>query len=632
MSSYLSSTPPKFHGEFRVYQQLLSFDDEDLFFWSSLDFIPNVNDIDLLVWHKKEGVFVLEIKAITLDMILEFSFNSCEIKGRGNDRSPQNQAYDALQSLRNFLSPQINKVPFMVSSVVWPLITRSEWKASFKASSEIANLADSMIMMDDIFTAPSIFVERLRKIWKSPPQRRGSDFEFKNDNEVFHTFASCLNPKASPIQVFSDRQKLINLEKGIKKDLFRDFPPYLSGTTIFKGQPGTGKTYRLLQIGIMHSRENAKVLFCCFNQVLASDIQRILNILDLTLKADGDSFSIKENIQVLDISTLLNKVCEELGIEYPKDEFDVWGNIISEELNKNLAFLTYPKYDTILIDECQDFKEWQLNCAKSMGNHDCQYVIGFGQSQDLYNEKSDLFLEYIKEVFQHSDTRTLRRNFRNSKKIYQLAELILEANFDSSKIPAIYLKRFKKKKKPENDEIIFDIDNENIAAINYINDDINYDSSNYLFELNDLMVNQYEELISSELLRLGDNNPIDLLILVPETNRDEVIWVRQALERIESNTKIGYLDYVATTNRKLIAPANKIRLVTFHSSRGLEATNVLILGIEKLKMFKESANRLGFITSSRAILNLTFCSRSSRKNHINQFIEDSILFLSKSNE
>jgi hypothetical protein len=627
MSTFLSSSPPKYRGEFQVYQQLLSFDDEDLYFWSSLDSIPNVNDVDLLVWHKKQGVFVLEIKAITLDMLIEFSFNSCEIKGRGTDRSPQNQAYDAFQSLRNYLKPQLNNVPFMVSSVVWPLITKNEWEESFKGSTQISNLANSMIMRDDIFTAPSIFESKLKKIRVSPPQRRGTNIDFKHDNELFHAFCNCLDPKAKPTQISSDRQKLKNIEKGIKKDIFRDFPPDNSGTTIFKGAPGTGKTYRLLQVGIVHSRENLKVLFCCFNQVLASDIQRILNLLDLTLKKEGDNFSIKENIQVIDITSMINKVCEELKIDYPKDDFEVWGNIISGELTKSESFSKYPKYDTVLIDECQDFKEWQLNCAKSMGKIDGQFVIGFGPGQDLYLDEQAFNLDSIKHLFQNPDIISLRRNFRNSKKFYQLAELILESIFDSSRIPTIYEKRFKRKKKPESNMVIFDIDNENIASINYINDDLDYESPNFTSSLNDLMVNQYEELISTELKRLGNNSPIDLLLLVPETSKDEVIWVRKALERIESKIKIGYLDYVDSNNRKLIAPDNKIRLVTFHSARGLEATNVIIFGVEKLKMFKDLAPKLGFIITSRAILNLTFCSRSSRKNYINQFIEDAILFL-----
>lgn len=628
MSLFLSSAPPKFIGELRVYQQLSSFEDDNLLFWTSLDFIPNVNDIDLLIWHKKLGVFILEIKAIPLNMLKEFSFNSCDIEGRGPDRSPQNQAYDGLQSLRNYLAPQMNKVPFMVSSVIWPLISRSEWNEGFKNSPELAALSESMIMMDDIFSGYSVFEAKLAKIWKSPPQRRGSDFDFKHDNLTFQSFSYCLNPKAKPVLISSDRQKLQNLEKGIKKDIFRDYPPYVAGTTLFRGAPGTGKTYRLLQIGIMHSRESAKVLFCCFNQVLASDIQRILNLLDLTLKSEGDTFSIKENIQVVDITSLISKICGELSIDYPKNDFNTWGKIISEELNKNKSFADYPKFDTVLIDECQDFSDWQLNCAKSMGNEDCQYIIGIGPGQDIYSNKANATENSIKEIFHNPEIKSLRRNFRNSKKIYQLSELILESKFDSSKIPAIFERRFKKNKFQDEERVIFDIDNQNSAVIHYISDDeLSFDTPNFKERLDELMVAQYEELICSELLRLGENNPLDLLLLVPETEREEVLWVRKALQNIEINKKIGYLDYVVFENRKLIAPERKIRLVTFHSSRGLEATNVVIFGIEKLKLFKEIGPKIGFIATSRAILNLTFCSRSSRKNHINEFIENAVRFL-----
>ena len=122
MSVSYSPSPPKHKGELEVYKQLLGFDDSFLNFWSSLDFIPGVNDIDLLVWHEKQGVFVIEIKAIKLDMLISFGFHSCEIEGRGEDRSPQSQAYEAMQSLRNYLSPKVSKMPFMIPTVLWPYI------------------------------------------------------------------------------------------------------------------------------------------------------------------------------------------------------------------------------------------------------------------------------------------------------------------------------------------------------------------------------------------------------------------------------------------------------------------------------------------------------------------------------
>ena len=134
MGIELSTIAPRHKGEKDVNQQLATQEDNSLYFWSSLDFIPGVNDIDLLIWHKDIGCFVVEIKAIPIDMLVSFSFSTCEISGRGIDRSPQNQAYDALQSLRNYLVPLLNKMPFMVATVCWPLISRFEWNECFKHS------------------------------------------------------------------------------------------------------------------------------------------------------------------------------------------------------------------------------------------------------------------------------------------------------------------------------------------------------------------------------------------------------------------------------------------------------------------------------------------------------------------
>ena len=83
MGISLTSFPPRHRGELAVYQQLTLQKDDALYLWASLDFIPGVNDIDLLMWHEEIGCFVVEIKAISLEMLISFSFSSCEIEGGG---------------------------------------------------------------------------------------------------------------------------------------------------------------------------------------------------------------------------------------------------------------------------------------------------------------------------------------------------------------------------------------------------------------------------------------------------------------------------------------------------------------------------------------------------------------------
>ncbi len=627
MTVTFSPSPPKHYGELQVYKQLLGFNDDSLFFWSSLDFIPSVNDVDLLVWHQKQGVFVIEIKAIPINMLLKFGLHSCEIEGRGEERSPQNQAYDALKSLREYLSPKF-KMPYMVATVMWPLISRSEWKLRFKNSIEISELSNSMIMKDDIYSGAESFEKKLKDIWINPPVRKGSDYSFRHDAITFKNFCDSLNPSASPTPAVSDLAKLKTLEKGIKRELIRSFPPFIDQKVVFQGAPGTGKTFRLLQIGIMHARENARVLFCCFNQVLASDINRVLNLLDISFKLAGDNTPFKDLIRVIDIYSLATQLCTDLSIDIPKNDFEIWGQLINDELNKDDLLSKYPKYNTILIDECQDFMNWQLRIPITLANQKSQIILGIGSGQEIYSDTAENHENLTSILGTGIKTYNLRRNFRNVKPVYQLAHLFYECEMSDIKIENIFEKRFKHRTN-KTQEIEFDISDSNIPALAYILDNIDYEVPSYKEKLTSLIVPQYEELITTELNKLDkEASPSDLLILVPEIDGDEVKWARIALSNIEQKKEIGFIDYVEQTNRKKIAPKDKIRLVTYHSCRGLEGVSVLIFGIEKINIFDKSQNKispkLGYIALSRAIFNLTICVRASKKNYITEFIEKSL--------
>ena len=419
MGISLTPFPPRHHGELAVYQQLTLQKDDALYLWASLDFIPGVNDIDLFMWHEEIGCFVVEIKAIPLEMLVTFGFSSCEIEGRGLDRSPQNQAYDAMQSLRNYLAPRVDKTPFMVATVCWPLISRSEWKERFRHAPEISGLSDSMIMREDLYSGPDSLKGRLKEIWVRPPVRKGSSYPFKHDRDVFQSFRAALDPKASPQPLKTDMAKLEALEKGIKRDLMRSFPPFSDTKVLFQGKPGTGKTFRLQQIGIMHAREGAKVLLCCFNQVLASEFIRFINLLDLDFKKSGVENSIKEYIDVIDITSLAMRLCNDLGVVMDLKDFNEWGKLITEEFKTPGTLDGYPKYNTVLIDESQDFSAWQIELIMLLSAPGATIAMGVGAGQELYSSLAD---ESIGSRLQKIGFKVanLRRNFRNAKPIYCL--------------------------------------------------------------------------------------------------------------------------------------------------------------------------------------------------------------------
>ena len=227
----------------------------------------------------------------------------------------------------------------------------------------------------------------------------------------------------------------------------------------------------------------------------------------------------------------------------------------------------------------------------------------------------------------------LRRNFRNAKPIYELVHLIYECGFDSKKIPSVYTKNFLTKKNSSTElDLVFDISDAKFPSLLYIDDDINlqYDQPYYHEQLIQKLATEYGNLILSQF-NLNDHKSNDILILVPDTTGDDIRAVRIALKNLYENQYIGFIDYVEKKSRKYIAPEGKLRIVTFHSSRGLEASKVLIFGIEKLQLLSRvtggDLNNLGYITISRAIFDLTVCIRSNKTNQVTKFIEDAMTYI-----
>ena len=91
---------------------------------------------------------------------------------------------------------------------------------------------------------------------------------------------------------------------------------------VFYGLPGTGKTFRLFQIAINHAIEGQKVLFCCYNTVLAADIKRLIQLTHIAREEANKISDFLPNITVTTISSLLKTVAKTLNVieEIPPEE------------------------------------------------------------------------------------------------------------------------------------------------------------------------------------------------------------------------------------------------------------------------------------------------------------------------
>jgi hypothetical protein len=408
----------------------------------------------------------------------------------------------------------------------------------------------------------------------------------------------------------SDRRRLESIESRVNKELLQEFPPGGGVKAVFTGHPGTGKTFRLLSIGVAHAYKGQKVLFVCFNKTLASDVRRVL------------SFNQKLNLSdhrpdIVDVSELGTRALDFNCCE-PLDEksYDEWGKMVVSEIQNKGLFID--SYDTILVDEAHDMKDWQLELIHLHAERNSTICLALGKGQELYRDDSGA-LRWLEEVSSDKEfiSRPLRRNFRNTKAQYFAALAFHEAWPDKfQKINAVYGSIFSRRS-TTSELLDFGREGEPLTYIplpelpgEYEDLGANQDS---------LLSAEYESILEKELdgLLAEGANPDGLLVLVPNNKSLETKWAQSALNRIinKRDGTVALLDYTLDEKRRVSALNHEIRLCTFHSSRGLEGERVVIFGFEKIESLAEETNvkpeNLGFIALSRALFRTVVVVRTN---------------------
>ncbi len=347
MANIHTDYPKKVAGELNLARQLAAIDDPRLHLWFALDYIPGVRDIDCVIWHEEVGVFIVEVKAVNMPMVEEFGLVSCRIRGRESEEPPQRQAYMAQECLLRFLRPKMTRPPFFVSTVCWPLISRASWKHAWDDVYIRGEHSDTMIFEEDITSGAERLKKRLHYIRYNPPIRKGADREFYHRPHTLEQFKKAVTITARRAAAPSDLQKLRIIEEEVTRETIKLVPPNKTSRALYYGHPGTGKTFRLLQIGMHHALAGRHVLFACFNKVLAADVRRILSH-SVKLRESAGS------LLAVDVFDVLRTHAEEHGITEIEKDYDEWGMLITADMRQKKDSLG--KYDTILIDEGQDMK------------------------------------------------------------------------------------------------------------------------------------------------------------------------------------------------------------------------------------------------------------------------------------
>ena len=611
----------RYRGERNLAKQIASFNDSQLHLWFGVDFVPGVRDIDVLLWHEGAGIFVVEVKAVSIGAIESFGWEKYKIQGRPEDYPPNRQARTAMYSLRNLLSSQMSyrRVPFLVYTVCWPLISRDRWNRYWDDKRVVGEYAEKMIFEEDFTSGSSAFVQRLRYIWTHPFDKEKASRPYRHDTKVLEDVRTILSVSAKRRPAPSDLDKLHIIEKRVTRETKDDAPPNSGKRVLYYGYPGTGKTFRLLQIGVHHALSGCKVLFACYNKVLAADIRRLFSYSEELRLAQGE-------VVIQDVFAIASEYNTD-PLRKQDDDYDRWGQLVLDDLK--IIAPDLPKYDTVLIDEAQDMKDWALEMIELLSSPNAVVCVAAGSGQELYGGAS----QWLKRFAETAKQKRLNRNFRNTAPVGRLAHVFYEANFDISKIERIARDKFPARvNKHEKQMLLFErLEGQypNLINIDEPVSDKSEDGSIPAEHFNAL-VDEYKRIIKDQLSRLSsDERPLDLLILVPRFNSLERRCAYKALEQL----RVRFIDYTEEVHRRDIAQPEMVRLCTFPSARGIEGRRVIIFGIEHLQSLTQevgmSISNLGYIVLSRSVFECAVGVRPTIESKELIFVERALKVLRK---
>lgn len=523
-------------------------------------------EIDFLILIPGGGIFVMEVKGGDVRCI-DGVWHFIDRHGNVNkNKSPFNQARDAMFSLRSAIEKEFgkgHKFTIILSGFLcaFPHISFDKHSVEYESW--------QILDKDSIQNETEIFFKNLvhQFIQKNKGQRWFSEKDSLPDVNDLNSLCDFLRGDFERIRTVKER--LTEFDKQVKtytEEQFRLLDSiHLNERSVTQGSAGTGKTMIAIESAVRSAAEGKTVFLTCFNRLIGEWMQK----------------QVEEWKDKITVSSLHSYLFEQSkGFDYDKmqdNKQDFYSKYLPTLLIDIFQKGISKKFDKLIVDEGQDLiREEYLNLFDSMvtgglGNGNWE-IYGDFERQAIFAQLSkEEMLSLINKSAQPTKF-LLKINCRNTKQIGEETSLI-----SGFKKPPFLLEHL-----------------EGIPV-------------EYIFYKDDA---EQKKLLADQLKKLSESNvPLNELIIVSP----------RKFEHSCSTSFSGFTIKEIKKTSEISATQNFFGFATVHSYKGMESNYVVIIDIEDLR--SEIAKSLLYVGMSRARYGLILLIAESMRNDYREILK-----------
>jgi len=393
-------------------------------------YTPDINDRepDFILYGKKTGLVIFEVKDWTLDQIEKADPSTFVIKISSETESRKNPLKQAKEYLYQVMDKikddQVltSKDPLhhgnpsipMTCGVIFTNINKFEYQD--KGLHNVIS-TDRIFFWDDLHPSSDICSDTTGKCFSDTLKEKFMPkFDFNLSGSELNHLKQLIFPSIRldlPKRESNDTyKKRICRLKGLdhhQETLARKFD---GGHRTIVGPSGCGKTLILVHKAAFlkqYNRKIKKILFVCYNITLVNYIKRLLANKNVPMGENG--------VMVKHLFELCSDILGET-VAYENESQDYYDVIVEESLTRVKDY--EKKYDAILVDEGQDMNDNMYKIMTSLLNTQTNNLtIALDDNQNIYERQSSW-----KEVGVHAKGRVHKISYiyRNTKEITTFTE------------------------------------------------------------------------------------------------------------------------------------------------------------------------------------------------------------------